>query len=132
MIVVDTNLVAYLLIPGHQTETSERVFQHDTIWAAPLLWRSELRNVLTLYMRQQGMTLAQALSTMEQGEKIIGGRDYAVPSAAVLQVTDRTSLSAYDAECVALAQALGIKLVTTDGKVLRQVPRIAVSAEQFI
>ena len=52
MIVVDTNVLAYLLITGERSAEAERALRKDPFWAAPLLWRSELRNVLALYMRQ--------------------------------------------------------------------------------
>ncbi|MCO6439628.1 MAG: hypothetical protein J5I81_00810 [Nitrococcus mobilis] len=51
MIVADTNLLIYILLAGEHTLAAERVFQRDPEWAAPLLWRSEFRNVLALYLR---------------------------------------------------------------------------------
>jgi predicted nucleic acid-binding protein len=37
MIVVDTNVVAYLLLEGPQTEKAEAPLLHDPDWAAPVL-----------------------------------------------------------------------------------------------
>jgi hypothetical protein len=51
VIVVDTKVIAYFILPGERTEQAERVFHRDPVWAAPLLWWSELRNVLAVYMR---------------------------------------------------------------------------------
>ena len=62
MIVADTNLIAHLLLPGEHTRDSERVYEKDPHWIAPLLWRSEFRNVLALYMQCEEMTLEVAWS----------------------------------------------------------------------
>ena len=68
MIVADSNLIAYLLIPGNNSSLADEVFLKDADWAVPLLCRSELRNILTLYMRHEGMSLQQAQVTMEKAE----------------------------------------------------------------
>ena len=44
------------MIPGDQGERSASVLKKDTEWAAAVIWRSEFRNVLTLYMRHQGIS----------------------------------------------------------------------------
>ena len=38
---VDTNVIAYLWLPGKRTAAAERLLKD---WNAPLLWRSEFRN----------------------------------------------------------------------------------------
>lgn len=48
MIVADTNLIAYLWISGEKSELADQVFQKDPSWIAPVLWRSEFRNVLSM------------------------------------------------------------------------------------
>jgi predicted nucleic acid-binding protein len=37
VIVVDTNVIAYLFLPGEQTAAARRTLQRDPRWAAPLL-----------------------------------------------------------------------------------------------
>ena len=132
MIVADTNLVAYLLIPGAKSALSEDVLKRDARWATPLIGRSELRNVLALYMRHQGMTLTQAQQTIVKAERLLGLHEYAVPSAPVLQLASESALSAYDAEFVVLAQSLRIPLVTFDKGILATFPRIAVHPDKFV
>jgi predicted nucleic acid-binding protein len=132
LIVADTNLLAYLLLPSERTRIAEAVFEKDAEWIAPLLWRSEMRNVLVLYMRQQGLTLAQAKETMREAERILRHREYGVPSERVLEVANETGLSAYDAEFLTIAQDLNVLLVSEDRQILAAAPAVAKSPEQFI
>jgi predicted nucleic acid-binding protein len=48
-----------------------------------------------------------------------------------LELATRSKSSSYDCEYVALAQDLGVKLVTTDKQILREFPKTAVSLEKF-
>ena len=132
MIVADSNLIAYLLIPGAHSDGAESVLRHDGEWIAPLLWRSEFRNIVTMYMRQNAMTLDQAQATMDKAELLMSDREYAVNSDAVLELTSRTRLSAYDAEFVVLASQTTTKLITTDGRVVKAASGIAVSPQAFL
>lgn len=52
MIVVDVNVIAYLLIDGPETPNVEDLLVWDAEWAVPLLWRSEWRSVLAGYLRR--------------------------------------------------------------------------------
>ena len=132
MIVADTNLIAYLLIPGTNSALADAVLQKDAEWAIPLLYRSELRNVLSLTMRLQGMTLSQAQQTMARAENLLSAHEYALPSDLILELTSKTKLSAYDAEFVILADQLNIPLVTQDKGILKAAPKIAVDPKTFI
>ncbi|MCP9821885.1 type II toxin-antitoxin system VapC family toxin [Cyanobium sp. L1E-Cus] len=53
MIVVDTNVLAYLLLPGPKTSLAEALLLEQPRWTAPPLWRSEWRNVLSGYLRRE-------------------------------------------------------------------------------
>ncbi|MGH7636265.1 MAG: type II toxin-antitoxin system VapC family toxin [Gemmatimonadaceae bacterium] len=131
MIVVDTNVIAYLLLPGDQTEAARGALARDAAWVAPFLWRSELRNVLRGYMRQGHLTLAKAREVQGAAEDLMSGREFPVESADVLALAAASGQSAYDCEFVSLARALDIQLVTSDQEVLANFPANAVSLKTF-
>lgn len=127
MIVVDANVLAYLYLPGEYTAGAEALLEDDPDWAAPVLWRSEFRNILAGYMRRGKLTFEQAHALQSEAEDLLRGAEYDVDSHAVLELVRDSECSAYDCEFVALAAKLGTKLVTMDGKVLRSFPGIAVA-----
>ena len=130
MIVVDTNIVAYLLLPGERTPQARMALLKDPEWVAPLLWRSEFCNVLARYMRQNRLTLTDALELAEQAEALFDGREYLVESRDVLSLCATSGCSAYDCEFAALALRLGVPLVTADTELLRSFPS-SVSLDAF-
>lgn len=125
MIVVDSNVLAYLYLPGECTSAAEALLESDADWAAPLLWRSEFRNILAGYLRRGELTFDQACALQGEAEDLLGGAEYEVDSRRVLELVHDSGCSAYDCEFVALAMSLGTKLATMDGKVLRSFPGIA-------
>ena len=131
MIVVDTNVIAYLLMPGDKTPEARRTLARDAAWAAPLLWRSELRNVLAVALRQRGLTMTGALDVMDAATTLMAGGEYAVPSPAVLRLAASSTCSAYDCEFVTLAQELGVPLVTADRQVLAAFDGTAVALDRY-
>lgn len=131
MIVADTNLITYLVLRNEQSELAGAVAETDSVWVAPLLWRSEFRNALSKYILFGRMTLDAALLALRSAEEAIDGREYRVSSERVLELVVQSKCSAYDCEFVALAQELGVPLVTTDKQVLKAFPKTAVSLEKF-
>lgn len=132
MIVADTNLVAHLLLPGDGTASAESVFERDPRWAAPLLWRSELRNVLATFTRQGSLAVATAVELMADAERLMEGDEYAVPSDDVLRAAADSGCSAYDCEFAILARDLAVPLVTSDRRLQRAFPEHARSPEAFL
>ncbi len=98
----------------------------EPTWAAPLLWRSEFRNVLAFHLHRRLFSVQHALTLAARAEEVIGGRDFAVATDDVLELSLATGCSAYDCEFVALARDLDLPLVTTDREVLRAFPRWAI------
>ena len=129
MIVVDTNILAYLYLPGDFTQRAEALMTQDADWVAPTLWRSEFRNILAGFMRRGTLTFEQAYAIQREAEALLSGREYEMDSYDVLALVRKSDCSAYDCEFVALAVRLGIRLVTMDKKLLRGFPGEAVSLD---
>jgi len=132
MIVVDSNVIAYCWINGAQTALAHRVRRIDPDWHAPALWRSELRSILTGYLRDRSLASGQVRDIMRDAETGLAGAEHYLPSERVFGVVERSRLSAYDCEFVALAEVLGVPLVTADRAVLAACPGIAASMEAFL
>lgn len=131
MIVVDTNVIAYAFLPGERSSQARSAFLKDPAWSAPLLWRSEFRSVLALYIRKQKLDLDTAIQIAAVAEALLGMREYRVAVSDVLPLVQSSSCSAYDCEFVALAKQLHVPLVTTDNGILKAFPDIAVSLDRF-
>ena len=132
MIVVDSNVIAYCWIRGERTVLAHRLRRLDPDWRAPVLWRSELRNILTGYRRDGSLADGQVRRIMAAAEAGFAGREHHLPSDRVFAITERHRLSAYDAEFVALAEILGVPLVTEDRAILKCWPDRAVSLEAAV
>jgi len=127
MIVVDSNILAYLYLPGDFNARAEALLEQDPDWAAPLLWRSEFRNVLAGYLRRGNLTFDAAVAIQQEAESLMQGAEFEVDSLKVLELVHTSSCSAYDCEFVALARQLNVKLVTMDATLLRAFPAQAVA-----
>jgi predicted nucleic acid-binding protein len=127
VIVIDSNIVAYLYLPGDFTAKAESLLQQDGDWAAPLLWRSEFRNILAGYLRRKALTFEVACNLQLEAESLLEGSEHEVDSRLVLELVRESDCSAYDCEFVALAKTLDVKLVTMDKKILRAFPKYAIS-----
>ncbi len=132
MIVVDTNIIGYLYLHSPRSHQAEQALLKDAAWAAPILWQSEFRNVLTHYLRKGIVAFEDAVRIMEEATLLMAGREYAVASMDVLALVNASTCSAYDCEFVALAQDLGVPLVTVDKQILREFPNVAVSLDAFV
>lgn len=127
MIVVDSNVLAYLYLPTDHTPRAEALLQKDPDWAVPVLWRSEFRNILAGYMRRKVLSFDDAKRVQAEAESLLAGNEHDVDSQRVLELVRDSDCSAYDCEFVALAMQLDVKLVTMDAKLLKAFPKQALS-----
>lgn len=129
MIVVDTNVISYLLIRGDRSEAMDRLLAEDKEWAAPRLWLDEFLNVLSTCERNGLLSSEQVTPILNDALTLMHGSSYEVPPERVLAVARRTGCSAYDSQYVALAEDLGTKLYTCDRRVLANCQGLAVEPE---
>jgi predicted nucleic acid-binding protein len=132
MIVTDTNTIAYLYLPTDQTDNVVSLLHIDSQWIAPLLWRSELRNVLAMYVRKSIIDLSTAIAIQAQAEQQLADNEYTVNSMDVLTLAQKSGCSAYDCEFVSLATSLSLKLITGDQKLIQTFPNIAMTAGEYL
>jgi predicted nucleic acid-binding protein len=132
VIVVDSNVIAYCWVNGPLTALAQRVRVKDPDWHVPILWRSEMRSILTGYLRDSSLTAQQVARIMDAAENTLEGSEHLVPSASVFEIVGKSRLSAYDCEFVALASVLAVPLVTADKAVLKARPQQALTMEAFL
>ena len=131
MIVVDTNVIAALYLTSDFTAHAESLILQDVDWAAPLLWRSEMRNTLAKYLRAGLMSFEQVYQIQHQAEVFMTGNEYQTNSLEVLKLANVSLCSAYDCEFVALARHLQVKLITQDKQILAQFPQDTIALKDI-
>ena len=73
------------------------------------------------------MTFDEVLKVQAEAEALLAGNEYEVDSRRVLELVRDSNCSAYDCEFIALAIRFGTKVVTMDGKMLKEFPQHAVA-----
>ena len=129
MIVVDTNIIAYLLLRGDRSESIDRLYKTDSDWIAPRLWVDEFLNVLATYERLEKLMSDETTPILNDALALMDGHTYELPPDRILSVARRTSCSANDSQYIALAEDRGLKLYTCDQRIISACPEIAVEPE---
>ena len=126
MVLVDTNVLAYLMLEGDRTSAAQQLFGRDADWRSEAFIMVEFSNVLTTYVRTKVLSRDQGLKLLAGAEKLVPVLT-SVQNARALEVATQFGISAYDARFVALAIQMKVKLVTEDAKLRAAVPSWTVS-----
>ena len=132
MILVDTNVVAYLLIDGDRTAVARELHRRDPDWRSEAFLLVEFSNVLLRYMKVRGLRLSTALEFLSHAEQVLRGRLTHAPNRAVLQVAAKFRVTAYDACFLTVAEASGIRLTTEDAKLRAAAPALTQSLSEAL
>lgn len=131
MIVVDTNVIASLLLQSEYSAAAAKAIEQDRDWCVPRLWRSEFRNVLSTAVRSRLFDLSLALRAWETAEAVVAGAEFEPAGFDVLRLAQASGCTAYDCEYVAVAKDLNVYLVTLDKQLLRAFPDTAIHLTEF-
>ena len=131
MIVADSTLLLHLALqasdPG-DSRAARAAYDRGSEWTVPPLWASEVRHVVLKYVRGGQISFDDARATVHRLSLLVSVSP--VDHDEVLRAAHALGLSGYDAEYAALADRLGVPLVTSDRHLLQSVPR-AVAADVF-
>ena len=131
MIVVDTNAISALCIAGPLSALAEACFHRDPSWAAPRLWRDEFLNVLATSVRLGAFDLRTAETAWRSAVVRLAPHEQHSDPLRTLSIAATHQITAYDAQFIVTAQALGTHLLTEDRELLRKFPGLALSLKSF-
>jgi predicted nucleic acid-binding protein len=132
MLLVDTNVVAYLLIEGNHTAAAQQLHRRDSDWRSEAFLLIEFTNVLASSIATKRMTLSLAGDFLAKVVALFDGKLARIPHASVLAIASRHGVSAYDARFLALADQLGSRLVTEDAKLRSAAPKLTQSLAEAL
>jgi predicted nucleic acid-binding protein len=126
MVVVDTNILAYLLIEGDRTRDVQTLFARDAEWKSEAFVLIEFSNILATYLRANSLTRNQAHALLVEAEKRLTGL-VSLPHPRALRVAEQFGVSAYDARFLGAAQSFQTRLVTEDARLRKAAPILTIS-----
>jgi predicted nucleic acid-binding protein len=132
MIVVDTNVIAYMTFATVHTDDIVSLHRKADVWEVPVLWKSEFLNVVSLYYRKKLISFQEGLDAIDYANRLIGKREHFVSDHAVLELAIQSTCSSYTCEFIALAKMLQTNLITFDKKILHFFPDIAMKPLDYL
>jgi predicted nucleic acid-binding protein len=132
MLLVDTNVVAYLLIEGDYTEAAQELRTRDSDWRSEAFLLVEFTNVLVSSIARKRMTLSMAEDFLAKAAALFDGKLGRIPHASALAIATRHRVSAYDARFLSLADQLGSRLITEDATLRAAAPALTQSLAEAL
>jgi predicted nucleic acid-binding protein len=126
VVLVDTNILAYLMIEGDRTAAAQKLFERDSDWCSEAFVMVEFSNIIATYVRTGALTQTQGTKLLAEAQAQIPTL-HSVVTAQALETAMQLGISAYDARFISLAKQLKLKLVTEDAKLRVAVPAWAIS-----
>ena len=121
MLLVDTNVLAYLLIEGDQTRNAQALFALDGQWCSEGFVLVEFSNMLATYTRTGALRAQQGIGLLGEARALLS-TVHNVRHEVALDTAMEFNISAYDARFVATAIEMRTKLITEDARLRHAAP----------
>lgn len=132
MILVDTNILVFIVLEGPQSPAARELLSKDGEWRSEHYALIELANVLVTTMRVRGLALSVAEAAHATVRALIEPGLVTVGHADVMRLARLRRISAYDARFLVAAQELGVRLTTEDAKLRRAAPELTQSLDEAL
>jgi len=131
LVLVDTNILAYLLIEGDRTAAAQALYARDADWRSEAFIMVELSNVLATYVRTKALTHRQGTELLAQAQARMP--TFAnVQHAQAFDAATEFAISAYDGRFIAAAKQIRSKLVTEDVRLRAAAPAWTLSLDDAV
>ena len=132
MIVVDANIIIYLIRETLFTPLARDLYIADNCWMVPYIWEAEVMNGLLMEVRAGTLDIQDAILASSNASAILAGKVHRCDQSTVLQTAKDSGLTVYDAYYVALARSLDVLLITEDKQIKSRCPDVARSLKSFL
>lgn len=95
MVLVDTDVLAYLMIEGDRTALAQQLLTRDPDWRSEAFILVELSNILATYIRARALARERALELLAEAEAVVPILT-TIPHARALEAAAQHEISAYD------------------------------------
>lgn len=127
MLLVDANILAYLLVEGERSDEARELLQKDSNWHSEAFIFIEVTSVLCTYLRNGPLRFKDCEIALQRAEALMENNLHLVSHLEVIRTAQEFRINAYDARYIALAREFGTPLITEDAKLRRAVPRLTIS-----
>ena len=131
MIVIDNSVLVPAIITSANSAQARKAAARDAQWILPPLWKFEFTNVMATLLRSRVIDEVAARSALADAQTLVSQREVAVDQVHALRLAVGLSISGYDAQYLALADAYGVRCVTEDQELVRQSGGLAVLLDEF-
>jgi predicted nucleic acid-binding protein len=121
VVLIDTNVLAYLLIEGDRTAAAQELYARDSDWRSEAFALVEFSNFLATQIHAKALTREQGTRLLVGAQALIR-EPISVPHVKALETAAEFGISAYDARFIALAMQMKLKLITEDARLRTAVP----------